>query len=87
MATGSPLHTQQAIELVVTLADHPGIRASALQELFGVSRATLMRVIAEARHLGVVINYGIETGYRIESGDVKLARKWLALNQREAPLR
>jgi predicted DNA-binding transcriptional regulator YafY len=79
-------HTQ-ALQLIVTLADKPGMRSTGLQETLNVSRATLMRVMTEARHLGVAIGYSHESGYRIESGDVKLARQWLKLNQRETPLR
>jgi len=86
MGLGTAVHHTQALELIVTLADHPGMRSSGLQKALGVSRATLMRVMAEARHLGVVIGYSHESGYRIESGDVQLARKWLKLHQREAPL-
>jgi predicted DNA-binding transcriptional regulator YafY len=86
MSISNAVHTTQALELIVTLSDHPGMRASGLQEALDVSRATLMRILAEARHMGVVIGYSHESGYRVESGDVKLARKWLKLNQREAPL-
>jgi len=78
-------HTQ-ALGLIVTLADNPGMRCTGLQRVLGVSRATLMRAMAEARHLGIVISYSHEEGYQIESGNVSLARKWLDLAQRDYPL-
>ena len=85
MSFSNAVHTTHALELIVTLADQPGLRASQLQNALGVSRATLMRILSEARHLGVVIDYSHENGYQIESGNVRLARKWLEVASQEQP--
>jgi len=75
-----------ALQVIIAIADNPGTRSSWIQEELGISRPSFTRALAEARRLGVVISYSHENGYQIESGNVKLTRKWLELNEQEEPL-
>lgn len=79
-------NNNNALQVIIAISDYPGIRSTALREYLDISQATLTRALAQARHLGTVITYSHEDGYLLESGNVRLARKWLELNEETEPL-
>ena len=74
-----------SLELLDFLAQHPGCRSEDMQAQLGVSRATLHRLLAQLRALGLEIWYTVPDGYQVASGEVCQARRLLRLLSQPAP--